>query len=227
LLGPAPPAAAVVEIVRHLLRDVARPRLPDGAHGWERLWATAPVRQLPWHADALEPPLAEALAAHAAPGRRLIDLGTGDGLVAVAAAGLGFEVTAVDIAPSALGRARDRAEAAGARAIVFVLGDVTAARRGGLGAAYDVAVDRGLLHGLPAEQRAAYAAAVTALVAPGGALLVVAHEPGAELGTHPVTAEDLRALLPGFALRCTTPTALAGGAAQRFELIRAAGADPG
>jgi 3-polyprenyl-4-hydroxybenzoate decarboxylase/SAM-dependent methyltransferase len=227
MLGPAPPAAAVVEIVRHLLRDVARPRLPDGAHGWERLWATAPVRQLPWYADALEPPLVDALAARAAPGRRLIDLGTGDGLVAVAAAELGFEVTAVDIAPSALGRARDRAEAAGARSIVFVLGDVTAARRGGLGAAFDVAVDRGLLHCLPAEQRAAYAAAVTALVAPGGALLVVAHEPGAELGTHPVTAEDLRALLPGFALRCTTPTALAGGAAQRFELIRAAGADPG
>jgi 2-polyprenyl-3-methyl-5-hydroxy-6-metoxy-1,4-benzoquinol methylase len=220
-LGPAPPAGAVVDVVRHLLREAAahRPALPDGARGWERLWATAPAAQLPWHAGALEPPLAEALAAHAAPGRRLIDLGTGDGLVAVAAAALGFAVTAVDIAPSALGRARDRAEAAGVRGIALVLGDVTALPPG-LGAAFDVAVDRGLLHCLPVEQRAAYAAAVTAMVAPGGALLVVAHPPGAELGTHAVTAEALRALLPAFELRHAAPATLAGSPAQRFELIR-------
>src|SRR5262249_55788498 len=45
MLGPAPPAGAVVDIVRHLLGDAPRPRLPDGAYGWERLWATAPVAQ--------------------------------------------------------------------------------------------------------------------------------------------------------------------------------------
>jgi 3-polyprenyl-4-hydroxybenzoate decarboxylase/SAM-dependent methyltransferase len=223
MLGPAPPAGAVVDIMRHLLREIARPRLPDGARGWERLWATTPVAQLPWHADELEPQLAEALAAHARPGRRLVDLGTGDGVIAVAAARLGFEVMAVDIAPSALGRARDRAEAAGVRSIVFVLGDVTGSQSGGLGGAFDVAVDRGLLHCLPAEQCARYAAAVTTLVAPGGALLIVAHAPGAELGTHPVTAGDLRALLPAFELVRAAPTELAGGAAQLFELIRRAG----
>src|SRR5262249_5792518 len=96
MLGPAPPVGAVVDIVRHLLGAAPRPRLPAGAHGWERLWATSPVRQLPWYTDAPEPSLAEALAAHAAPGRRLVDLGTGDGVVAVAAAQLGFAVTAVD-----------------------------------------------------------------------------------------------------------------------------------
>jgi 3-polyprenyl-4-hydroxybenzoate decarboxylase len=220
MLGPAPPAGAVVDIVRHLLRDVARLRVPDGARGWEQLWATTPAAQLPWHGDALEGPLAEAIAAHAAPARRLIDLGTGDGVVAVAAAQLGFEVTAVDIAPSALGRARDRAEAAGARAIAFVLGDVTALPLGGLGAAFDVAVDRGLLHCLPADQRPAYAAAVTVLVGPRGALLVVAHLPGTALGTWPVGADELRALLAGFELVRTETTTLAGGAAQLFELTR-------
>jgi 3-polyprenyl-4-hydroxybenzoate decarboxylase len=140
MLGPAPPAGAVLDIVRHLLGNAPRPRLPDGAHGWERLWAMSPVRQLPWYVDALEPSLAEVLAARAAPGRRLVDLGTGDGVAAVAAAQLGFEVTAVDIAPSALGRARDRAEAAGVRGIAFVLGDVTALPLGGMGTAFDVAV---------------------------------------------------------------------------------------
>ena len=224
-LGPAPPAAAVVDIVRHLLRAVAPPRLPDGARGWERLWSTVPAAQLPWHADAVEPPLAAALAAHAAPGRRLIDLGTGDGVVAVAAAALGFEVTAIDVATGALARARDRAEAAGAHDIAWVLGDATAPRLAGAGAGFDVAVDRGLLHCLPADQRAGYAAAVTAHVAPGGALLVVVHAPGAELGTHPVTADELRALLPGFAMRRAVATQLAGSPAQLFELSRAGG-DP-
>jgi SAM-dependent methyltransferase len=222
VLGPAPPAAAIVDIVRHLLRDIAAgPRLPDGAHGWEQLWAATPADRLPWHAEALEPLLAEALAALAAPGRRLLDLGTGDGLVAVTAAQRGFDVTAIDVAPGALGRARDRVEAAGVRSVVLVLDDVTAPRMGaGLGAAFDVAVDRGLLHCLPHVQRAAYAASVTALVAPGGTLLVVAHQPGAELGTLPVTAEELRARLPGFDLVRALPTALAGAAATLFELTR-------
>ena len=238
MFGPAPPAGAVVDIVRHIL-GTARPRLPDDARGWEQLWATAPAERLPWHADAIEPPLAEALDAHAPPAapvdaaqaaqalaaqttpavfaRRLIDLGTGDGLVAVAAAQRGFEVTAVDIAPSALGRARERAEAAGARSIVFVLDDAAAPRLAG---AFDVAVDRGLLHCLPLARRAGYAAAVTARVAPGGTLLIVAHPPGADLGTWPIGADELVALLPAFALVRTVPIALAGAAAQLFELAR-------
>ena len=70
------------------------------------------------------------------------------------------------------------------------------------------------------DRWAGYAAAVTALVAPGGALLIVAHAPGAELGTQPIAADDLAALLPGFELVRTTPTPLAGASAQLFELTR-------
>jgi len=208
----------VVDIVRHLLRELAvQPRVPDGARGWEQLWAATDPDRLPWHTEALEPPLAEALDRLAAPGRRLVDLGTGDGLVAVAAAQRGFAVTAVDVAPSALGRARERADAAGARSIVFVLDDAAAPRLGG---AFDVAVDRGLLHGLPLAKRSGYAAAITALVTLCGTLLVVAHQPGVELGTQPVTADELRALLPAFDLVRAMPTTVAGAAAQLFELVR-------
>jgi SAM-dependent methyltransferase/3-polyprenyl-4-hydroxybenzoate decarboxylase len=218
MLGPAPPAGAVIDIVRHLLRELAvRPRVPDTARGWEQLWSATPGDQLPWHTGTLEPPLADAIAARYAQGRRLIDLGTGDGTVAIAAAAHGFAVTATDIAPSALGQARDRADRAGARAIVFVLDDAAAPRLPG---GFDVAVDRGLLHVLLRDRWPGYAAAVTALVAPGGALLIVAHAPGAELGTQPIAADELAALLPGFELLRTTPTTLAGAAAQLFELSR-------
>jgi SAM-dependent methyltransferase len=223
VLGPAPPASAVIDIVQHLLRDVlARPRVPDSPQAWEQLWSTAPAAQLPWHAAALEPALAEAIAARAAPGRRLLDIGTGDGLVAIAAAGLGYRAIALDVAPSALGRARERAEAAAARSITFVLDDITAPRLAGdPGAAHEVAVDRGVLHALPRAQWSGYAAGVTALVAPGGTLWIVAHESGTA-GTQPVGASELRALLPAFELVRAVPTTLAGAAAQLFELARVA-----
>jgi len=222
--GPAPPASAVIAIVRHLLHELAvQPRVPDTARGWDQLWATTPAAQLPWHTEVLEPPLVEAIAARYAPGRRLLDLGTGDGVVAIAAAQCGFRVTAIDVAPGALGRARDRADHAGARSIVFVLDDITAPRLdGGPERGFDVAVDRGLLHCLPRDRWPAYATGATGLVAPGGTLLVVAHQPGTQLGTTPVTADELRALLPTYELVRTTPTTLAGAAAQLFDLERRA-----
>jgi 2-polyprenyl-3-methyl-5-hydroxy-6-metoxy-1,4-benzoquinol methylase len=208
----------VIDIVRHVLRDLAA--RPTGAQAWETLWASTPATQLPWHAASLEPALSEALAARAAPGRRLLDIGTGDGAVAVAAAQLGYRVTALDGAPSALGSARERADAAGARAIAFVLDDITAPRlASALGGGYDLAVDRGVLHGLPRTQWSAYAAGVTGLVSPGGALVIVAHEPPAA-GTHAVDPDELRALLPAFSLVRTVPTTLAGAAARLFDLVR-------
>jgi SAM-dependent methyltransferase/3-polyprenyl-4-hydroxybenzoate decarboxylase len=220
VLGSAPPASAVVDVVRHLLAEpAARPRAPATADAWEVVWSTASADRLAWRAAGVEPALADALAAHHAPGRRLVDLGTGDGLVALAAARLGFEVTAIDIAPSALGRARAAADRAGARAIVFVLDDVTAPR---LARSHDLAVDRGLLHSLPVARRAGYAAGVARLVAPGGTLLIAAHAPGVELGTEPITDDALAALLPGFAVVRATPTTLAGAEARLVELVRLA-----
>jgi 2-polyprenyl-3-methyl-5-hydroxy-6-metoxy-1,4-benzoquinol methylase/3-polyprenyl-4-hydroxybenzoate decarboxylase len=217
LLGPAPPAAAVIDIVRHVLRTAAAQRayLPADAAGWERLWRAVPDDQLPWHGDAPDPALDAALAAHGAPGRRLLDLGTGSGTVALAAARHGYKVTATDVAPAALGRAHQRA---GELPIVFVLDDVTATRLDGT---FDVAVDCGLLHVLARERWAAYAHAVTALVAPGGSLLVAAHAPGHELATQPVTRESLAALLPAFSVVQVTPITLAHSAAHLFELARA------
>jgi SAM-dependent methyltransferase/3-polyprenyl-4-hydroxybenzoate decarboxylase len=201
-VGPAPPAAVMIDIARHVLQQLP-PRLPDDARGWERLWATTPADQLPWHADAPVPGLAEALGDGA--GRTLVDLGCGDGTVAIAAARRGFAVTAVDVAPSALGRARERA---GELPIVFVLDDCAAPRIAG---PFDVAVDCGLLHVLPRERWPAYAAAVTRL-APAR-LFVVAHDTA-------IAADELRGLLPAFTLARATATTLARAPAQLFALVR-------
>jgi hypothetical protein len=60
---------------------------------------------------------------------------------------------------------------------------------------------------------------VSSRVAPGGTLLIVAHQT-AELATHPIIDDDLRALLPAFELVAATPTTLSRGPAQLFELRR-------
>lgn len=208
LLGPAPPAPAVLDVIRHVLAQQP-PAVPRDAAGWEQLWAH--VATPPWHADALEPPLADALAARTG---RLVDLGCGDATVAIAAARRGFRVTATDVSPSALARARARA---GELPILFALDDVTATR---LDARFDVVVDRGLLHCLPREAWAGYARSVASLVAPGGALLVVAHQPGGAAGTTGPTDDELVALLAGFELVRTAPAALSGRDAMMFELVR-------
>lgn len=211
IIGPAPPPAAVLDLVRLVLAQLP-PHVPRDAAGWERLWAGTPAAQLPWRAGALEPPLADALAAHAG---RLVDLGTGDGTVAIEAARRGYRVTATDVAPTALARARERA---GGLPILFALDDATATRLDG---GFDVAVDRGLLHCLPPDAWPAYARSVGQLVAPGGTLLVIAHRPGAALGTTAATGVALRDLLAGFELVRTAPVALAGAEAALYELRRA------
>jgi SAM-dependent methyltransferase len=214
MFGPAAPPSAIVEIARHLLADVIpRPRLPEDAAAWERLYATTPLAQLPWTHDPIDAPLATALAAHAKPAARLLDLGTGTGAVAIAAAALGYRVTATEVSATALARART---AAGELPILFALDDVTATH---LDHTYDVICDRGVLHCLPPAHRAGYAATVTARCALTGTLLVVAHQT-AELATHPISEATLRALLPAFTLVSSTPTTLSNGEARLFELRR-------
>jgi SAM-dependent methyltransferase len=212
LLGPAPPPSAILDIVRHFL-STTTPMLPADAAGWERLWSSTPSAQLPWHADSLDAPLAAALDARRG---SLLDIGTGAGTIAIEAARRGYRVTATDIAPTALARARDRA---GDLPILFVLDDIT---RPALSQTFDVAVDCGVLHCLPQSKWPAYAEAITARVAPGGALLLVAHKPGAEYATTPLAETDVRSLLPAFTLTNASATSLARRDATLFELTRSA-----
>ncbi|HVK84362.1 MAG TPA: flavoprotein [Kofleriaceae bacterium] len=217
LLGPSPPASTLIDIARYVLAQLpARTALPADAAGWEQLWASTPNERLAWHTDDVDAVMGAALEAHHARGRTLLDLGTGSGTIAIAAARRGFTVTATDVSPTALGRARERA---GALPILFALDDITATRLPG---AFDVAVDCGLLHCLSPAARSAYASAIATLVTPGGALLLVAHQPGAAVASHPLTAHDVSALLPDFALVREHVITLARADARLFELARLA-----
>jgi SAM-dependent methyltransferase len=193
MLGTAPPVAVVADLVEAIAAEHASATRDE--RGWDDLYRDEPLETLPWFTEALDADLAAQLAQL---GRgRLLDLGTGAGTAAIAAADLGFSVIATDLSPRALAIAEARA---GARAITWLHDDVLATRLRG---AFDVVLDRGLLHVLPAARHQDYAAALARLVRPGGALLLKVHaagEPG-DLGTRRFTPAEIAALFaPAFSV---------------------------
>ncbi|MFH9070158.1 class I SAM-dependent methyltransferase [Streptomyces alboflavus] len=100
------------------------------------------------------------------PGRAL-DLGCGPGRNALHLAALGFEVDAVDVSPTALAWAEERAREAGA-AVRFHLGDAFALGPAALGGPYDLVYDSGCFHHLPPHRRVSYLALLERALAPGG-----------------------------------------------------------
>jgi SAM-dependent methyltransferase len=97
---------------------------------------------------------------------RSVDLGCGSGANAVFLAQHGFRVTAVDLASSAIARARQRAQAANV-AIDFVVDDLVQPRR--LVGPFDFLVDYGTFDDLDARGRARYVANVVPLAGPDSA----------------------------------------------------------
>jgi SAM-dependent methyltransferase len=105
-----------------------------------------------------------------APGRAL-DLGCGSGTDSIYLARHGWTVTGVDIVPEALALARRNAAAAGVTP-TFVRGDVTRLVDLVAPGSFDLIVDFGCLHTLPADLRAEYVASVSAVAAPGATYLL-------------------------------------------------------
>ena len=126
----------------------------------DRVWSGKPSPRLPQVAEGR------------APGRAL-DLACGEGADAVWLAEHGWQVTAVDFASNALARGQEAASAAGvAERIEWVEADLTEWQPPDT---YDLVAIH-FLHGPPELWQAGIAAGAGA-VAPGGMLLVVAHDP--------------------------------------------------
>jgi len=128
------------------------------------------------------------------PGRAL-DLGCGTGTDAVYLAQHGWEVVGVDFVPKAIDIAKKRAHGAGLSP-TFLVGDVTQLRQAGVTGSFDLLLDVGCFHAIPAGLRDAYAAEV-AEVARKGADLYLAGITDAPaswrlLGAGGVGAAELR-----------------------------------
>ena len=146
-----------------------------------------------WDSTDPQPELAE-LARHRAPGRAL-DLGCGTGSNVIYLTRLGWEAIGVDFAPQAIEIARSRAAAAGASAR-FIVGDVTRLRDAGISGSFDLVIDIGCYHAIPASRRDAYRTQVAAVTRPGGDLYLagVADPPTTWrlLGATGLNARDLQ-----------------------------------
>jgi SAM-dependent methyltransferase len=109
------------------------------------------------------------------PRGRLLDLGCGEGRHAIAAAKLGFDVTAVDVEPLALKRARAFARAAGVRGIRFLRADALHLPFGR--SAFDVVLDYGCLHHQTKRDWPVYLASVLGVLRPRGFLILSVFSP--------------------------------------------------
>ena len=123
---------------------------------------------------------------------RVVELGCGSGTDAVYLAGRGFEVTGIDIAPTALRLAQQKAIKAGVR-VRWLLADVLALPSL---EPFDLIYDRGCYHEVRAINFKAYLEAVGRLSRPGTLFLLLAgnaNEMLIDYGPPRVTEEELRA----------------------------------
>jgi SAM-dependent methyltransferase len=191
---------------------------------WDERWAD------PGRPPGAEPNLFLVAEAGELPPGRALDLACGAGRNAVWLAERGWRVTAVEWSPVALGAAR---ELAARRGVSVEWIEADALEWAAPGGAFDlVAV---LYLQLPSGERRRALAAAAAAVAPGGTLLVVAHDLANLEGGHGgprdpavlTTPEAVAAELPGLRLeraeRVERPLALEdGGRAVALDtLVRA------
>jgi cyclopropane fatty-acyl-phospholipid synthase-like methyltransferase len=123
---------------------------------------------------------------------RVLDAGCGTGEHTLLAASRGADATGIDVAPTAIARARAKAAERGLTAR-FEVAD--ALDLGQLGLTVDTVIDSGVFHIFGDGDRVRYLASLAAVLRPGGACYLVCfsdRQPGT-WGPRRVTEEELRA----------------------------------
>jgi SAM-dependent methyltransferase len=131
----------------------------------DRIYRTVPLSNIPWNSET--PP--DALVRLVEDGKvrpcKTIDLGCGAGNYAIYLAGLGFDVTGVDISPAAIKIANDNAEKREVRCrfiVADLLGDMHEVND-----TFDFAYDWEVLHHIFPEDRGVYIRNVYTILKPG------------------------------------------------------------
>ncbi|HEY4023488.1 MAG TPA: class I SAM-dependent methyltransferase [Pseudonocardiaceae bacterium] len=125
---------------------------------------------MPWDRGNPNGLIAEWVGRREGAGARALVIGCGLGRDSEHLASLGYAVTAIDVAPTAIKTAQERFPDSTAHYRVADLLDAPA----DLLAAFDLVVESYTVQALPPSVRADATKAVTAMVAPGGTLLVIA-----------------------------------------------------
>jgi uroporphyrinogen III methyltransferase/synthase len=150
--------------------------------------------QAPW--DIGVQPAVRRLVAGGAFAGAVLDAGCGSGDDSLLIASRGLEVLGVDVAGTAIARAREKAAEQGSDAH-FMLADALHLDR--LGREFDTVLDCGLFHSFEGEERHEYAASLGSVTRPGGTVYVLCFsdaEPE-NAGPHPVSEQELRGVFSG------------------------------
>ncbi|MEV6505637.1 class I SAM-dependent methyltransferase [Streptomyces sp. NPDC051642] len=123
-------------------------------------------------------------------GGRALDLGCGPGRNALQLAAWGFAVDGVDLSPTAVAWAEERAHVSGIRAR-FHCGDAFALAGTRLPGPYDLVYDSGCFHHLPPHRRISYLPLLDQVLAPGGHFALTCFAAGA-MGSELPDAEFYR-----------------------------------
>lgn len=173
----------------------------------------------PWDGHPLAATLRDlAEGDRALPPGTALDVGCGTGDTTIFLAEHGWRVTGADYVDRALAKARAKAAARGVLGS-FVRADATRLSAEGIGSDFDLIVDNGCLHGMPADDRDAYVREVSAVAAPGAHLLIHAFVPGGSFGVAGIDPDEVGRRFAGdWTLRSTTVES--GGAARTYLFTR-------
>jgi len=137
----------------------------------EKIYGETPPEEIPWNMEAPPKALVDLIDTGQVQPCKALDMGCGAGNYAIYLAGLGFDVTGVDISPSAIALAEANAKRKEVTCR-FVAADVL----GGLAEiteTFEFAYDWSLLHHVFPENRRQYVETVHRLLVPGGKYLSV------------------------------------------------------
>ncbi len=135
---------------------------------------------------------------------RAFEIGCGTGTDAIWLGQQGIETLGVDIAPTAIERAREKAEHAGVTNVQFVCCDILDRLPLSVGPV-DLVFDRGCFHSMPAETRKPFADRVAEALVAGGYWLTLCGNADAPERTGPPqlsAVEIVSALEHAFEIRC-------------------------
>lgn len=179
--NPWPMAAGVLPFTREGIALIER---------WDRAYRQG--ARAPWDTGRPSSDLRQAIAEKWVTPGRALELGCGTGTNAVYLAQSGFDVTAMDLAPTALAIARQKAAAAGVKVRWLwadVLNPPTYLPK------FDFVYDRGCYHGVRRTSAQEYVETLRRVTHPGSLVLILAgnaNEPGAG-GPPRVTEQEVRA----------------------------------
>jgi len=149
----------------------------------ERIYKNIPLEEIPWNIETPPDALLNLIESGKLKPCKTIDLGCGAGNYAIYLASIGFDVTGIDISPSAIKMAKEKAKKKGVKCnflVADVLGDLDEVKE-----TFDFAYDWELLHHIFPEKRKKYVKNVYRILNPGGKYLSVCFsEKDPQFGGH-------------------------------------------